>query len=382
MSFEVYVRKRKWIRIVQIMCILVSAAILAVFASLIRRSGSLLLLAIDSVVNNVPLFVAGLFTISLVLPATIAFPVFSFYRERRPCIKVNGSTVTFYPRWLPSKKVTLSEITSRSVKGDTTGEKIDAAVAGVLLSPPLADAVKQRYAEARQAPKGMTYTYYSGSKKLIAISTRRNMENLERFDKLVVDRLEGKPLEPGLQTPVNEMEPVKKTKRSLILAGLVGIVCLAAVAVIRTMIIPQTKLHSPDLLAGTSWLSGDDNSQWVFGTDKTFHWYQMKGKTDDNYFAGTYEFHMGQDAISYLTTELSDYGITERTIKRVISGNQEYTLDNFVCFSCVNQSFILHGKEQLSEDALSSYFGFLLRDGTYLDIANMRTGTYYGFTKE
>ena len=39
-------------------------------------------------------------------------------------------------------------------------------------------------------------------------------------------------------------------------------------------------------------------------------------------------------------------------------------------------------KEQLSEDALSSYLGFFLQDGTYLDIANMTTGTYYGFTKE
>ena len=293
---------------------------------------------------------------------------------------MDGSTVTFYPRWMPSKKVTLSEITSRDVKGDTTGEKIDAAVAGALLSPPLADAVKQRYAGAQQAPKGMTYTYYSGNKKLIAISTRRNMENLERFDKLVADRLEGKPLELEPEMAMNETDPVQKTKRPLILAGLVGIVCLVAVAAIRN--VPRTVPQSPDLLAGTSWLSGDDNSQWVFGTDKTFHWYQMKGETDDNYFAGTYEFHMGQDAISYLTTELSDYGITERWIKQVISSNSEYTLDNFVCFSCVNQSFILHGEEQLSEDALSSYLGFLLQDGTYLDIVNMTTGTYYGFTKE
>ena len=98
MSFEVHVRKRRWIRILRIMCILVSAAILAVFALLINKSGSLLLLAIDSVVNNVPLFVAGLFTVSLVLPAAIAFPVSSFCRERRPRIKVDGSTVTFYPR--------------------------------------------------------------------------------------------------------------------------------------------------------------------------------------------------------------------------------------------------------------------------------------------
>lgn len=380
MSFEVHVRKRKWIRVVQIVCISISVVILATFASLIRSSGSLLWLAIDSVSNNVTAFVIGLFTVALVLPTTIILPIRLFHHERRPRIKVNGSNITFYPLWGPSKKVTLSEITSRNVKGDTTGEKIDAAVAGALLSPMLAYGVKQRYAEAQQAPQGMYYTYYSGNKKLITISTKRNMENLERFDKMVMDKLEGKPLELEPETPTDGMEPVKKSKRPFVLAGLIGVVCLVAVAAI--MLTPRTASPSPDLLAGTSWLSGDDSSQWVFDTDKSFHWYQVAGKTDDNYFAGTYEFHIGQDAINYLTTELSDYGITERTIKRVISSNSEYTLENFVCFTCVNQSFMVRGEEQLSEDALSSYLGFLLYDGTYLDIANMTTGTYYGFTKE
>ena len=380
MSFEVHVRKRKWIRVMQIVCILISVVILATFASLIRESGSLIWLAINSVSNDVLAFVIGVFVVSLVLPTTIILPISTFYHERRPRIKVNGSDITFYPLWRPAKKVTLSEITSRNVKGDTTGEKIDAAVASALLSPPLAYAVNQKYAEAQQSPKGMTYTYYSGNKKLITISTKRNMENLERFDKMVVDKLEGKPLELEPEMPAAEVQPAKKSKRPLVLAGLIGVICVVAVA--ATMFIPHTASPSPDLLAGTSWLSGDDNSQWVFGTDKTFHWYQMEGETDDNYFAGTYEFHVGQDAINYLTTELSDYGITERTIKRVISSNSEYTLDNFVCFSCVNQSFMLRGKEQLSEDTLSSYLGFFLQDGTYLDIANMTTGTYYGFTKE
>ena len=39
------------------------------------------------------------------------------------------------------------------------------------------------------------------------------------------------------------------------------------------------------------------------------------------------------------------------------------------------------GEEQLSGDVRSSYLGFLLQDGTYLDIANMATGTYYGFKR-
>ena len=311
----------------------------------------------------------------------LMFFAWSFYAQKRPRIKVDGKDITFYPMWRPSQKVTLSAITARNVKGDVTGEKIDAAIGGALLSPPLADALEQRYADALKNPnpKDMVYTYYSGDTKLISVSTK-NMENVERFDKMVADRLEGKLLELEPEVTEAEMQPSKKSKLPLALAGLVGIICVVAVAAI--MLIPRTVSQSPDLLAGTSWLSGDDNSQWVFGTDKTFHWYQTEGETDDNYFAGTYEFHVGQDAVNYLTTELSEYGITERMIRQVISSNLEYILDNFVCFSCVNQSFMLHGKEQLSEDTISSYLGFFLQDGTYLDIANMTTGTYYGFTKE
>ena len=291
----------------------------------------------------------------------LMFFAWSFYAQKRPRIKVDGQDITFYPMWRPSQKVTLSAITARNVKGDATGEKIDAAIGGALLSPPLADALEQRYTAALQNPnpKDMVYTYYSGDTKLISVSTK-NMENVERFDRMVADRLEGKPLEQEM--PAAEIQPAKKSKFPLALAGLIGVICVVA----AIMLAPRKASQSPDLLAGTSWISGNDNSQWVFGTDKTFHWYQTEGETDDNYFAGTYEFHVGQDAINYLTTEFSDYGITERKIRQVLSSNSEYMLDNFVCFSCVNQSFMLRGKEQLSEDTISSYLGFFLQDGTTL----------------
>lgn len=266
----------------------------------------------------------------------LMFFAWSFYAQKRPRIKVDGQDITFYPMWRPSQKVTLSAITARNVKGDATGEKIDAAIGGALLSPPLADALEQRYTAALQNPnpKDMVYTYYSGDTKLISVSTK-NMENVERFDRMVADRLEGKPLEQEM--PVAEIQPAKKSKFPLALAGLIGVICVVA----AIMLAPRKASQSPDLLAGTSWISGNDNSQWVFGTDKTFHWYQTEGETDDNYFAGTYEFHVGQDAINYLTTEFSDYGITERKIRQVLSSNSEYMLDNFVCFSCVNQSLSL-----------------------------------------
>ena len=40
---------------------------------------------------------------------------FSFYAQRRPRIEVDGQDIAFYPKWGPSKRVFLSEITSRKI---------------------------------------------------------------------------------------------------------------------------------------------------------------------------------------------------------------------------------------------------------------------------
>lgn len=137
-----------------------------------------------------------------------------------------------------------------------------------------------------------------------------------------------------------------------------------------------------DLLAGTSWISADDGSQWVFGEDQSFYWYQTKDVTDDNYYGGTYECHAGRDGMDYLTGELASYGVSEEEMMSVIDSTEQYTLDKFICFSTTNKTFLLNGKEQLSDEVVTSYFGFLQSDGSVLDVANMSTGTYYRFTKE
>lgn len=145
---------------------------------------------------------------------------------------------------------------------------------------------------------------------------------------------------------------------------------------------PQEEGQNRDLVAGTSWISADDGSQMIFNKDQSFGWYQSKDDKEDNYFAGTYDFYIGQDAMDYVTGPLSGYGVTEEKMQLYFDKNEEYGLDNFVCFTTNNQSFMLNGEEQLSEEKKSSYFGFLLQDGTFLDVANMVTGTYYGFSKE
>lgn len=139
----------------------------------------------------------------------------------------------------------------------------------------------------------------------------------------------------------------------------------------------------PHVIAGTSWLPADDNSRMVFNEDGRFAWYQSKNDTEDNYFMGTYDFYVGQEALDYLT-ELSEYayGVTEEDIQKYYLDSGLVIRDDFVCFSVDNQSFLLNGKEQLSEKTKTAYYGFFNVNGTFLNIYNMATGTLYMLSKE
>mgnify|MGYP001030985887 FL=1 len=165
---------------------------------------------------------------------------FSFYAQRRPRIEVDGQDIAFYPKWGPSKRVFLSEITSRKEKPDYYDPK-QAAVAGALGGGLLAYIVTKRNASTMATPKAMIYTYYSGDTKLITVSTRE-MENVERFDQLVRSKLEGKPLAGEFTAAVEE--PVKKGKSPFLLAGVAGVVCVAVVCA-AMFILPDRSTGDP-----------------------------------------------------------------------------------------------------------------------------------------
>lgn len=145
-------------------------------------------------------------------------------------------------------------------------------------------------------------------------------------------------------------------------------------------------------LAGTSWIADNDGSQWVFRDDGSFSWYQDKAVTDDYYYAGDYTVRRGAEAVDYLVEDLAqneqlkEYAHTREWVEFFIEQsagiNEDYNLDNFLCYSCDNKSYMLAGQEQLSGEWLTAYFGFLTGDADRLEIMNLRTGSYYGFTRE
>ena len=241
MSFVVRMKKRKRMVFVRVLCILMIAAILWFINWEPMRE----YLAED----NAYLFFWGMIGVFLLLFA------FSFYAQRRPRIEVDGQDIRFYPKWSPSKRASLWEITARKEKPDYYDPK-QAAVAGALGGGLLAYAVTKRNASTMAAPKAMIYTYYRENTKLITVSTRE-MENVERFDQMVVSKLEGKPLVSEPSTA--ELEPKANRTSPLLFAGLIGGIC--AIAVCAALFLLPGKETGDPLPPVTSAGSGSEQKE-------------------------------------------------------------------------------------------------------------------------
>ena len=104
MSFVVRMKTRKKMVLLRALCVLMIAVLLWFLNwDLMRET-----LAED----NIYLFFWGMIGVFLLLFA------FSFYAQRQPRIEVDGQDIVFYPKWGPSKRVSLLKITSRKEKPD------------------------------------------------------------------------------------------------------------------------------------------------------------------------------------------------------------------------------------------------------------------------
>ena len=145
-------------------------------------------------------------------------------------------------------------------------------------------------------------------------------------------------------------------------------------------VVETGETKASNLLANTTWIARD-GSEAIFSEDR-LEWYKDEGEHDDNYQNGAYKFYVGAEAVKYITDDLSDYGVTSAELAELFLRNEEYNADNFVVFDINFDKFVMGGEERSIENPRVPWFGFLLEDGTYLDVANMNTGTYYGFTKQ
>ena len=134
------------------------------------------------------------------------------------------------------------------------------------------------------------------------------------------------------------------------------------------------------LVRNTTW-TAKDNSELII-EDGRLYWYQSPTDHTNNYYAGNYKIYRGKEAVEYITTTLSSYGVTEDELTALFNRSSQYSEEDFVVFDIDFDKFILDGKDQTIYRSKNPWYGFILKDGTYLDVANMNTGSYYGFTKK
>lgn len=160
--------------------------------------------------------------------------------------------------------------------------------------------------------------------------------------------------------------------------GLVPFVYLTNTKVSQVERIPVQEVVTQDF-SYTNWVASD-GSEMVFAAN-TFYWYKSSTDHNDNYYFGKYEIYIGSDAVDFITTDLSNYGVTRSELESVFAKNEEYSEDNFIVVNLNYSKMVINGETSVPETTLVPWYGFILDDGTILDVANMNTGTYYKFTK-
>lgn len=138
--------------------------------------------------------------------------------------------------------------------------------------------------------------------------------------------------------------------------------------------------NSKNMMANTTWIM-DDESEVVF-TDDTITWYKESSEHSKNYYAGKYKFYIGRKAVDYIVNDLSEYGVTRDELQDIFDNNDNYNINNFVVFDIRYNEYDLDGVKQIFDRPLNPWFGFILNNNTYLDVANMNTYTYYSLTKQ
>jgi hypothetical protein len=136
---------------------------------------------------------------------------------------------------------------------------------------------------------------------------------------------------------------------------------------------------SGGVLPGCYWIA-NDGSYLCLNGDGTFMYYQSVDNKQ-NYYSGTYDAYCGMAAVNYIAEDLSEYGLTKEEQTDFFGKSDGHNEDNYYCLILYNDELIIDGQNNLAEQKVTPYYGFYDEENTYLDMVNMDTANYAGFTK-
>lgn len=183
-------------------------------------------------------------------------------------------------------------------------------------------------------------------------------------------------------------------KKKIIIAVIISIILLLVFSIFLIFLINKDKNNEngstnnsenieenedKTIITNTSW-TASDGSELIFSKDR-IDWYRDPKDHSDNYYSGKYTFYKGKEAVKYITEELSEYGITKEELQGVFDRSKLYEEDLFVVFDIRYDKYVANGENQKITKSLVPWYGFILDNNTYLDVANMNTGSYLKFSK-
>lgn len=127
-------------------------------------------------------------------------------------------------------------------------------------------------------------------------------------------------------------------------------------------------------ISGNSYVA-NDNSYLVLNSDKTFYWYLDKENKNDYYY-GTYSVKRGENAIKYISSELTIFDITEEEQRQTIENiDIKNAKDHYYSLNLHNERLVKDGKEEkMFKD--TRYYGFATDNYDEFDFLNVDANNY------
>ncbi len=129
-----------------------------------------------------------------------------------------------------------------------------------------------------------------------------------------------------------------------------------------------------EMISGKSFVL-KDNSYIVFNEDKTFIWYKTKEDLEDNYYKGKYTVYRGENAIKYITNDLSIYTVSEQEQRAFLDNNKDINIDMYFNINLINKEQVIN-KEKEKIDRENHFYGYSNSEYNYFTLISMDTSNY------
>lgn len=291
----------------------------------------------------------------------ILFIAFSFYGQARPRIELENNTITIFKLFGGTQKIPLTGITSRKVAADYGSPYDKQPQKGIPSTLSLT------------TPNGVQYCYYRGNELLFSVSTTK-FQAPEKLDEAISMRIEGKIPSAAVQAAVPEKSVKKRSVFVFALIALIGLGCYSFIGK------SDPKWANP--LAQTTWVAANDKSEWLFNKDGSFEWYRTAKHSKDNVFIGTYTAHIGNEAVDSFLAHYPDVPKDQKALIKKFVNQKAFRDSKILLIDGKTTSFMLNGKEKLTQPTVSLYLGTISDDQKRMNVVNIKTGTLYKFQKK